>query len=111
MRQGEITTDDRNLFDRDAAGDRFGVPIPDEDIENVPYYHPGEDSEEVKYLLERRKALGGFIPQRRRQDGAVEAPALENSKVKATATLSGIKKHRLVFMMIFLCESTDLPTF
>src|SRR5210317_1845748 len=57
--------------------DRFGVPIPDEDLENVPYYHPGEDSEEVKYLLERRKELGGFIPQRRRQDGPIEAPGME----------------------------------
>ena len=56
--------------------DRFGVPVPDEELENVPYYHPGEDSEEVKYLLERRKELGGFIPQRRRQDGSIEAPEL-----------------------------------
>ena len=40
-------------------------------------YHPGEDSEEVKYMLERREELGGFIPQRRRQDGAIEAPPLE----------------------------------
>jgi pyruvate dehydrogenase E1 component len=57
--------------------DRFGVPISDEDLENIPYYHPGEDSEEVKYLLERREALGGFIPKRRRQDGLMEAPAIE----------------------------------
>jgi len=56
--------------------DRFGVPVPDEELENVPYYHPGEDSEEVKYLLERRKELGGFIPQRRQQDGSIEAPEL-----------------------------------
>jgi pyruvate dehydrogenase E1 component len=57
--------------------DRFGLPISDEDLEQVPYYHPGEDSEEVRYMKERREALGGFLPQRRRQDGAIEAPALE----------------------------------
>ena len=57
--------------------DRFGLPIPDEELENMPYFHPGEDSEEVKYLLERRKDLGGFIPQRRQQDGPIEAPGLE----------------------------------
>src|SRR5210317_1095623 len=57
--------------------DRFGVPVPDEDLEEVPYYHPGPDSEEVQYMLERRVALGGFIPQRRRQNGSIEAPALE----------------------------------
>ncbi len=56
--------------------DRFGVPVPDEELENVPYYHPGEDSEEVQYMKERRKELGGFIPQRRRQDGSIEAPEL-----------------------------------
>jgi pyruvate dehydrogenase E1 component len=57
--------------------DRFGLPIPDEELENVPYYHPGEDSEEVRYLKERRSALGGFLPQRRRNDGPIEAPSLE----------------------------------
>ncbi|MEE8339591.1 MAG: pyruvate dehydrogenase (acetyl-transferring), homodimeric type, partial [Xanthomonadales bacterium] len=45
--------------------DRFGLPIADEDLENVPYYHPGPDSEEVKYLLERRQELGGPLPRRR----------------------------------------------
>ena len=56
--------------------DRFGVPIPDEDLENVPYYHPGPDSEEVKYMMARREELGGFVPQRRQQNGAIEAPEL-----------------------------------
>ncbi|NNL04153.1 MAG: pyruvate dehydrogenase (acetyl-transferring), homodimeric type [Xanthomonadales bacterium] len=56
--------------------DRFGVPVPDEELEEVPYYHPGPDSEEVQYLLERRKQLGGFIPQRRSTDGSIEAPEL-----------------------------------
>ena len=56
--------------------DRFGVPIPDAKLEEVPYYHPGTDSEEVKYMLERREALGGFVPRRRRQDSAIEAPEL-----------------------------------
>jgi pyruvate dehydrogenase E1 component len=56
--------------------DRFGVPVTDEQLEEVPYYHPGPDSEEVKYMLERREALGGFIPQRKQQNGVIEAPEL-----------------------------------
>lgn len=44
--------------------DRFDIPISDEDIENVPYYLPAEDSAEGKYIRERREKLGGFIPQR-----------------------------------------------
>jgi len=57
--------------------DRFGVSIPDDQLENVPYFHPGADSEEVQYLLERRKSLGGFLPQRRRDCERLEAPGLE----------------------------------
>jgi pyruvate dehydrogenase E1 component len=57
--------------------DRFNVPISDEEIENIPYYHPGVDSPEVQYLLERRKQLGGFLPQRRSDFQALEIPGLE----------------------------------
>jgi len=44
--------------------DRLELPIPDEQIAEAPYYHPGPESDEVRYMLERRKALGGSIPKR-----------------------------------------------
>src|SRR3954447_14206696 len=44
--------------------DRIELPIPDAKIKDAPYYHPGPDSEEVQYLKERRRALGGFVPRR-----------------------------------------------
>lgn len=44
---------------------RFGIPISDEEVDTIPFYKPPADSPEMKYLLERRKALGGFLPQRR----------------------------------------------
>ena len=47
--------------------DRFQVPVPDDKLEEVPYYHPGMKSPEIEYLLERRRSLGGFLPQRRRK--------------------------------------------
>ena len=47
--------------------DRFQIPITDEQLKDVPYYHPGKDSPEVQYMMERRKALGGSLPQRRRK--------------------------------------------
>ena len=57
--------------------DRFNIPVPDDQLENVPYYNPGKDSEEVQYMLARRAALGGFLPQRRRKtDVKVVAPDL-----------------------------------
>src|SRR5215813_5442135 len=43
---------------------RFGIPISDAELADAPYYHPGPDSEEVQYLMERRKALGGPLPKR-----------------------------------------------
>jgi len=50
---------------------RFGIPVSDEDVGQCPFYRPSDDSREVVYLQERRKALGGALPQRR-----VQCPAL-----------------------------------
>jgi pyruvate dehydrogenase E1 component len=58
--------------------DRFNVPISDADLEDVPYYHPGPDSAEVKYLLERRAALGGPLPRRRSDAPRMQAPDLDS---------------------------------
>jgi pyruvate dehydrogenase E1 component len=44
--------------------DRLELPIPDADLKEAPYYHPGADSEEIQYLMERRRILGGPIPKR-----------------------------------------------
>jgi pyruvate dehydrogenase E1 component len=57
--------------------DRFNIPVSDADIVNVPYYRPAEDSEEIRYLHERRRALGGFLPRRRRDAKPLAVPALE----------------------------------
>ena len=45
--------------------DQFAIPIPDEKLDELPFYIPPADSPEMKYLHERRKALGGYLPQRR----------------------------------------------
>ncbi len=44
--------------------DRLELPIPDDQLKDAPYFHPGPDSEEVQYLQERRKQLGGPLPRR-----------------------------------------------
>ncbi|MEW5300513.1 MAG: hypothetical protein WDW36_003442 [Sanguina aurantia] len=57
--------------------DRFQIPLTNEQLESVPYYHPGKDSPEVQYMLERRKMLGGALPQRRRKtEVKLKAPEL-----------------------------------
>src|SRR5690606_10575897 len=61
-----------------AFRDRFAVPIPDEHVDEVPYFHPGADSPEVQYMKARREALGGSLPQRRvRASESFEVPALD----------------------------------
>lgn len=47
--------------------ERFGLPLSDDDLDNARFYHPGEDSPEVRYLQQRRATLGGYLPQRRQQ--------------------------------------------
>ena len=66
--------------------DRFNVPVPDEDLESVPYYHPGEDSAEIQYMKERRKLLGGPLPERRHDAASLEVPELSafESLMKST---------------------------
>jgi pyruvate dehydrogenase E1 component len=44
--------------------DRFGLPISDEDLPNIPFFKPSDDSPEMKYLHDRRQALGGYLPSR-----------------------------------------------
>ena len=46
---------------------RFGVPIADSEIGHAPFYRPPEDSVETRYMRERRRALGGYVPARRKR--------------------------------------------
>ena len=50
-----------------AFRDVLHLPVPDEKLDEAPFYHPGADSPEVEYLHERRNALGGVIPKRQSQ--------------------------------------------
>ncbi|CAB0780464.1 pyruvate dehydrogenase (acetyl-transferring), homodimeric type [Corynebacterium diphtheriae] len=72
----KLTLDDLKQF-----RDKQGVPITDEELEKdpylPPYYHPGEDAPEIKYLLERRKSLGGFVPERRESYTPLHVPELD----------------------------------
>ncbi|MDQ3228594.1 MAG: pyruvate dehydrogenase (acetyl-transferring), homodimeric type, partial [Pseudomonadota bacterium] len=63
-----------------AFRDRFKIAISDDQLKDgaVPFYHPGADSPEVQYLQERRKQLGGYLPQRRaKSTQTFDAPKLE----------------------------------
>src|SRR5512146_947151 len=55
--------------------DRLELPIPDDKLHDAPYYRPGPHSEEVQYMLERRRALGGVLPKRVVRSKPLPAPA------------------------------------
>jgi pyruvate dehydrogenase E1 component len=69
-----------------AFRDRFNVPIPDDKLGEVPFYRPGEDSPEMKYLRERITAMGGSVPARRRKSQSLEVPPLSafDAQLKGT---------------------------
>src|SRR4029078_8512220 len=59
-----------------ASPARFGIPVAHSEIAKTPFYRPAEDSIEIKYMHERRKALGGFVPRRRnRSEPLARVPA------------------------------------
>ncbi|WP_155829494.1 pyruvate dehydrogenase (acetyl-transferring), homodimeric type [Gordonia alkanivorans] len=82
----KLTLDDLKAF-RDSTR----IPISDEQLEKdpylPPYYHPGKDSPELQYMLDRRKTLGGFLPSRRTKAKVLEADT--SSALKTTEKGSG----------------------
>ncbi len=69
-----------------AFRDRFNIPIPDEQLAEVPFYKPPQDSPEMQYLHDRRRALGGYLPVRSKTANPIEMPELSifNSLLKGT---------------------------
>ena len=65
-----ITHQQKQLNERELREfrSRFDVPLKDEEVVETPFYRPPRDSVETRYLLERRKSLGGFIPKRRKAE-------------------------------------------
>ncbi len=59
-----------------AFRDRFAIPVSDAELKHVPYYRPAPDSPELRYMQQRREALGGAIPARRQQMELLSTPPL-----------------------------------
>jgi pyruvate dehydrogenase E1 component len=87
--EGQNTAHQAKKMDIEALRefrDRFNIPISDKEIEDVPYYKPPADSEELEYMLERRRSLGGFLPQRRKTSTPLPVPGLEAFKSQLDGT-------------------------
>jgi pyruvate dehydrogenase E1 component len=82
----------KKLTDEDikAFRDRFNIPVPDSQIADIPFYKPADDTPEMQYLHERRKALGGYLPHRRvKADESFTVPSLETFKSVMEPTAEG----------------------
>jgi len=90
--------------------DRFNVPLTDEQVKNIEYYKPAEDSEEIKYLKERRKQLGGFIPERSSLAKPIKAPPKDifESFMKSTGEKEMSTTMVLVRMMTSLLRDPNV---
>ena len=80
-----------------AFRSRFGIPISDDEVAKAPFYRPAEDSEEMRYLRERREALGGYVPTRPKQGPTLQTPPLseymgfiEKSSGREVSTTTGV---------------------
>tara|TARA_B100002051_G_scaffold182825_1_gene173045 strand:+ start:4257 stop:7310 length:3054 start_codon:yes stop_codon:yes gene_type:complete len=66
--------------------DRFDVPLTDEQVKNVEYYRPKENSDEIKYLKERRLKLNGYLPERSTFAKPIKAPPEDIFEVMTKST-------------------------
>ncbi len=105
--EGQNTAHQQKKLDLEALKemrDRFNIPVSDKDIEEVPYYKPDADSVELEYLMERRRALGGSLPQRRKKAATLPIPPLETFKTQ----LDGTGKREASTTMAFVRMLTAL---
>ncbi|MDQ0144127.1 homodimeric-type pyruvate dehydrogenase E1 component, partial [Pseudarthrobacter niigatensis] len=76
----KLTLDDLKKF-----RDHLRIPVTDEQLEKdsyrPPYYHPGNDAPEIKYMMERRAALGGSVPERRDTHAEIVLPEAKSYEV------------------------------
>ena len=66
--QKKLNDDELRMF-----RSRFGIPIPDAELHDAPFYRPADDSPEIRYMQERRKQLGGYLPERKVRSKPIKA--------------------------------------
>jgi pyruvate dehydrogenase E1 component len=90
-----------------AYKNRFNIPLSDADAAAAKYFHPGADSEEVKYLLERRKTLGGFLPQRPSHAAPLKVPDLSYFQSLLESTGDREMSTTMVFVRLLTLLTRD----
>jgi len=108
--EGQNIAHQQKKMDVDALKefrDRFNIPVSDKDIADVPYFKPAPDSPEMEYLLERRRSLGGFLPQRRSNPAPLVVPPLEMFKSQLEGTGEREASTTMAFVRILTALMRD----
>ncbi len=87
--QGRMGTHQQKKPDDDALKEfreRFSLPLSDEDLAQLRFFHPGPDSPEIRYLESKRKSLGGYLPSRISKADPLPVPKLGLSSSKNQST-------------------------
>ena len=89
---------------------RFGIPISDEEVGKAPFYKPPENSPEIKYLEERRTALGGPVPSRPTNHPRLEVPTLDEYRkvIKKLENKNISTTFAVVQTLIALCRDKKI---
>ena len=90
--------------------DRFGIPIDDAKLSEVPYYRPAEDSLELRYMRKMRENLGGSLPQRRAVGQSLKVPSLEifDAQLKGSGEREQSTTMAFVRMLNALCKDQEI---
>ena len=108
--EGQNTAHQQKKMDMDAIRefrDRFNIPVSDKDLDDVPFYKPAADSEELQYLHARRESLGGYLPKRRCKSKALPVPPLEIFKTQIDGTGEREASTTMAFVRILTALTRD----
>jgi len=108
--EGQMRTHSQKKLGEDemvAYKNRFSIPLSDEEAAQAHFYHPGEDSEEVKYLKARRKELGGYLPVRQNLAVPLEIPELSALEPLLKSSGSKAMSTTMAFVRLLTLLSRD----
>jgi pyruvate dehydrogenase E1 component len=109
--EGQMTAHQQKKLDIESLKqmrDRFNIPVSDKDIDEVPYFKPSPDSPEIEYLQERRRSLGGYLPQRRKKAStSLPVPELEAFKTQLDGTGEREASTTMAFVRILTALTRD----
>jgi pyruvate dehydrogenase E1 component len=110
--QGKMGTHQQKKLDDEAMRafrDRFSLPLSDEDVAQLRYFHPGPESHEVRYLFSRREALGGFLPERRTATRALRTPSISSPGLQKLLEGTGREQSTTMIFVQILAQLLKDP--